>query len=158
MDYVYRPYERKTKLVRTTDPKMSLPDARVRQMLEGFEKHIDSYRASLNNEGIWLFLATLGCWGVENYTFRVWAVWITFGLFVHRVFLGVEDKRSVSDIMRDLTETIKRDLPYDLQQERLNDLGVLVKKKLSVASHIKSTLIYIMCFVYLVLSFLHFVK
>ncbi|WP_447880479.1 hypothetical protein [Serratia fonticola] len=39
-------------------------DEIIKNKILEYEVHIDEYRSLVNTEGVWLFLATLGCWGV----------------------------------------------------------------------------------------------
>lgn len=34
--------------------------------IKKYSAHIDRFRARANTHGIWLFIATLGCWGVTE--------------------------------------------------------------------------------------------
>ena len=46
----------------------------IEEELFALRQYINEYRTALNTEGIWLFLATLGCWSVTN-------IFLPFGAF-----------------------------------------------------------------------------
>lgn len=54
----------------------------IKDKLSNLESHINSYRDSLNAEGVWLFLATLGCWSVNGFWYQIIALMITFFCFL----------------------------------------------------------------------------
>ncbi|MBD6984266.1 hypothetical protein [Vibrio parahaemolyticus] len=45
------------------------------------KKSVEEFRANLNAQGVWLFLATLGCWSVQGKGFQLAAITITFYIF-----------------------------------------------------------------------------
>ena len=61
--------------------------------ISDFKEHIKNYRTNLNNEGVWLFLACLGCWGIPNEDMRNASFIITLILFFYRGYLLSDDKR-----------------------------------------------------------------
>lgn len=129
----------------------------IKQKLVDYEAHIDAYRASLNTEGVWLFLATLGCWSVNHAALQLYAIAITFVLFSHRIYSKFSDKRSFSSITKDLEKTIKTELEEgETQKALLHDLRQICDIKLAIKSYLKSTLIFLLCYSFLVLSLWHF--
>lgn len=128
----------------------------IKQKLADYEAHIDAYRASLNTEGVWLFLATLGCWSVGHAPSQLYAIAITFVLFSHRIYSKLSDKRPFSSITKGLEETIKTELEEgDTQKARLHDLHQIRDIKLATTSHLKSTAIFLLCYSFLGLTLWH---
>lgn len=39
--------------------------ATIEEELQALRNHIKTYRETLNDEGVWLFLVALGCWSVS---------------------------------------------------------------------------------------------
>lgn len=74
----------------------------IQVKIEQFEKHIGAYHHSLGMEGIWLFLATLGCWSVNEHMIQILALLISIGLFGFRVDMKREDSRSFPEIEKKL--------------------------------------------------------
>lgn len=132
-------------------------DRNLRAMLRRFERSVDRYRLVLNNEGVWLFLAVLGCWGVPDPGFQIAATWIALIIFGYRIYSDLHDQQSFSRMQRELREAISLDLPFgETQQARLKELEEMVKRKLSWPAALKSTAIYVMCYGFLVLSLCYF--
>lgn len=135
---------------------MQIKNEEIKQKLAAYEAHIDAYRASLNTEGVWLFLATLGCWSVSHKPFQLYAIVITFILFSHRIYSKLSDKRPFSSITNDLEKIIKTELEEgDTQKARLRDLDQIRDVKLSTNSHLKSTAIFLLCYSFLIVTLWH---
>lgn len=119
--------------------------------LSEFESNIDRYRDSLNKEGVWLFLATLGCWSVNNPPIQLFAISITGILFTYRIYSKLSDKRAFPTIIKDLEIIIRTKLEEgDTQKERLHDLQQIRDVKLSTVNHLKSTGIFLLCYLFLI--------
>lgn len=122
----------------------------IEEKLEEFKAHIDSYRDSLNTEGVWLFLATLGCWSVTNQALQLLAFLITGALFAHRVYSKLSDRRPFSRIVAELEGLIKMEsLPTDTQKARLYDLQIIQKDRLAILKQLKATKIFLACYFFL---------
>jgi hypothetical protein len=129
------------------------PKELIAAKLTDFEAHIETYRASLNTEGVWLFLTTLGCWSVTYPKLQLLALLITAFLFGHRIYSKLSDKRSFSKIVKDLEATIFTELdPGDSQKARLYELEKIKSTKLTMFSHLKATPIFFVCYTFLSLS------
>jgi len=119
----------------------------IKQKLSELESHIDDYRTSLNTEGIWLFLATLGCWSVNHDFSQAFALMITFILFSYRIYSKASFRVSFSTNIKTLEDQIKTQITQeDTQKARLHDLQQIQSKKLSTFQHIKQTAIFLMCY------------
>ena len=72
-----------------------------------YSAHIDRFRARANTHGIWLFIATLGCWGVTEPSIRILAFVMLFFIFLfllHGSFPG--EKRTFKKIHDDIKNKI----------------------------------------------------
>ena len=86
--------------------------------IKNFHQHVITHREIFNYEGIWLFLATLGCWSVPGFFLKIVAFLITLGLFA----INTDKKLSVIGFLpRD--ETIKQ------IREQVNELSVPASSK-----------------------------
>lgn len=63
--------------------------------IEKYSTHIDRFRARANTHGIWLFIATLGCWGVTEPIFGYWhsLFFSLFFCFFYTVAFQVKSER-----------------------------------------------------------------
>lgn len=53
----------------------------ILKQIKKYSAHIDRFRARANTHGIWLFIATLGCWGVTEPSIRILAFVMLFFIF-----------------------------------------------------------------------------
>ena len=99
--------------------------------LQKFSQDIDDWHEKANIEGIWIFLATLGCWGVTNNILLFVALIIVFFIFIYLLSKGTEFKGSFDMQFRKLE---KKYLKYD--SEKHTDFAVRLreirKEKLSI--------------------------
>ena len=78
-------------------------DESILTEVEKYSAHIDRFRSRANTHGIWLFIATLGCWGVTDPYIRMLAfimLFIIFLFLLHGSFPG--EKRTFKKIHDDI--------------------------------------------------------
>jgi len=123
----------------------------VKKEIYEFELHIDNFWRALNTEGVWLFIATLGCWSVDQKWAQIFAIIITFSIFTYRISSKQDDKRTFSKITKDIENKIKNKLKKneDTMKARLHDLNEIKNVKLSTKNSIKSNLMFLMCYSFL---------
>jgi len=56
---------------------------------EQFAQKVKIYNVNVNQSGVWLFLATLGCWSINDHGMRGAAILCTFMIFSHQLFTGI---------------------------------------------------------------------
>lgn len=94
--------------------------------------HIHHYRSALNEKGIWLFLATLGCWSVNNTHMQILAFLTTFILFSTQLTESQKEKRTVPSLVEVVKDRItKDDLDNETRNKLLFDLKALQDDLLS---------------------------
>ena len=130
----------------------------IESQISDFKNHIKQYQETINTEGIWLFLAVLGCWGVTYEVMQKTAFIMTMIIFSFRVYQKLEDTRSFKEIYLYIEEQIKEsNLNEDIKKARLYDLNRIKNKNLRLSKIVQSSSIFIICFVYTVFSMaLHF--
>lgn len=104
----------------------------VDEALKAFGTHIIEYRRVLHDEGIWLFLSTVGCWGVPHPIFQSVAYGITVVLFGERVKSRYTERKSFTKLAKALETRIERE--SDEAAVRIRQLVLLEqlrKKQLS---------------------------
>lgn len=89
--------------------------------IDSFSANIRQYHESLNYEGIWLFLAALGCWSVVGVIYVAFALVATFLLFAWRLNEKRIEKRTFSKVIKALEERINQELPYNDHRTGLLD-------------------------------------
>lgn len=127
-------------------------DEIIRKKICEYEIHIDEFRTSVNTEGVWLFLATLGCWSVEQGFAQFYAIVITFIMFTYRIHAKLKDNRPFSKIEKDIEEWINSNLDGDTQKARLYDISEIKRRKHSLIYVFKSSPIFILSYSFVILT------
>lgn len=60
----------------------------IANRIDELHEEIESYHHNLNMEAVFLFLASLGCYGISNDYLKIAALFITFLLFVSNLILS----------------------------------------------------------------------
>lgn len=87
--------------------------------IDKYRDQIDRHFASLNKQGIWLFLATLGCWSVETGPYRHVAFGMAFFLFFWFFFHEKQIKGELATNLENLKKGIEYALPYGSPRDDL---------------------------------------
>lgn len=125
----------------------------IRIQITDFKQSIKNYQKNLNNEGVWLFLAALGCWGIPNHKMQSVAFVISIFLFFYRVYLQADEVSSFGQTYKYLkTQIDDSNLDADIKKARLYDLERIKNKELSLLKILKSNSVFIMCFFFTVIS------
>lgn len=124
--------------------------------IEEFSANIRQYHASLNDEGVWLFLAALGCWSVTGGAYVAMSLLATFLLFAWRLNEKRIEKRGFSKVIKSLRERIDKGLPYDERRtDLLNRLQELQGAELSVRKVMRSAWPFLISWFFFGATFLH---
>lgn len=97
--------------------------------LEQFAQKIKSYNLHVNKSGVWLFLATLGCWSItENLLMRYVATVCTFLIFSHQLFTGIDGFKLFSTRLAEMEKRIAES-EWDIKSQKALRLDILELKK-----------------------------
>ena len=130
----------------------------INKKIGEFKANISQYHSALNDEGVWLFLSALGCWGVSDNRFKFVALLITLFLFGWRVHERREEKRSFSAVIKSLEEEVNDRLQED-EVSRDATLYKLIKLKedqLSFGRVIRSAWPFILAWAFFGSTFIYF--
>ncbi|MBZ6543021.1 hypothetical protein FMJ66_12470, partial [Klebsiella pneumoniae] len=122
--------------------------------IKKYSAHIDRFRARANTHGIWLFIATLGCWGVTEPSIRILAFVMLFFIFLfllHGSFPG--EKRTLHPLPQHIKKPIVDNLPPETPPERFHDLLIVFSPRKSLVGILKSTFIFVSCYGFYFVSF-----
>lgn len=104
----------------------------IDEALLALKRYIKDYRAALNNEGIWLFLSTVGCWGVPQPAFQIAAYVLTVFLFGKRMSSRQVEEKSFSKLASDLESRINASAgSSEIRTRHLLELVALKQNQLS---------------------------
>jgi hypothetical protein len=135
---------------------VSVENARVVMDIAFYNKNINNFRYQSNIQGIWLFTATLGCWGVSTPWVQVMAALSLLLIFVFLINDEVCDKRTFRQIKKDIENKIEASLSGDTRMARLYELQSVEKERASLVMIIKKSPIFIVCYVFYAVSLVHF--
>ncbi len=122
------------------------------------QQHVADYRAALNQEGVWLFLATLGCWSVSNHILQFFAFLVAVMLFGERAKNRVKETRSFPKLVKALEARIVELLPEgDARKARLYDLSQFQETEMSALNSFKNTKIFFLCWSFYGASFVYLI-
>ncbi len=126
------------------------------EYIKNYSKHIDEFRTQANSQGIWLFISTLGCWSVNIPLIQVIAAVLLFCIFIFNSKQDMTDKRAFHKIEKDIEKDIDSNLTGDARKARLYDLGLVEEYRKSIIPVLKTSPIFIVCYIFYSISFLVF--
>lgn len=128
----------------------------IEKEFDAFRAHIVHYRKVLNDEGVWTFLATLGCLGVTSGPLRMMAFGVTVILFGERFSKRISDRRSFSRLITEIENRIDELVPEgDVKKARLFDLAAIKRQELSTWRAVRNSTAFLLSWIFLTLSFAH---
>jgi hypothetical protein len=126
----------------------------IEEELEALRHHVAHYRNVLNDEGIWLFLATLGCWGVTFGPIRLVAFGLAIAIFGKRMSIRSTETRTFSELAVAIEKKIDALIPEgDTRKARLYDLASYRKTELSTLKSLRNTSSFLMSWCFFAISF-----
>ena len=128
----------------------------VEEAIQALRAHVREYRRAINDEGIWLFLTTLGCWSVSGKPFQIGAIVITIALFGRRLQDRLSDRRPFSKMIAAIRERVEIELEDgDAKKARLYELIQLERTDLSLVSTFKEGWVFLVCWGFLTITLAH---
>lgn len=129
-----------------------------KEQIKNLKREIEKFHAISNNEIIWLFAATIGCWGIpdEHPIYQLVAFMISFIIF----FSSVKEKLGEIKPFKEKIVAIKNQLLLNMSIEsdfvkaRFFDLQEIENKYFSVKYFINDNKIFFMCWMFCGLSLL----
>ena len=128
----------------------------ILEHIKNYSKHIDEFRTQANSQGIWLFISTLGCWSVNIPLIQIIAAFLLFCIFIFNSKQEMTDKRTFHKIEKDIENDIDSNLTGDTKKARLYDLGLVEEYRKSIIPVLKTSPIFIVCYIFYSISLLVF--
>ncbi|MBX3628157.1 MAG: hypothetical protein KF892_24315 [Rhizobacter sp.] len=126
----------------------------VEDALKAFRAHILNYRKVLNDEGIWLFLSTVGCWGVPQPMYQLVAYDMTVMLFGARMKSRYTERQSFTELGEILEGRIGRETSDPGERaKQLLLLEQLRKSNLSGLRPLRTIKVFFFCWLFYGASF-----
>jgi biopolymer transport protein ExbB/TolQ len=82
----------------------------MKQEIDSLHTDIKAWHATLNTQGVWLFLATLGCWSVPTSVVRVFALFLVAALFLWLALQTRSDRRSFPKRIAELRAKVETEI------------------------------------------------
>ena len=121
----------------------------IEEELAALQVHVAEYRKALNDEAVWLFLATLGCWSVTNGLFQFASLGLAVMLFGKRMTDRFIDNRSFTKLVKTIEQRIAQVVPIeDSRKARLFDLAAFQKNEMSVLQSLKGAWAFLLCWLF----------
>jgi hypothetical protein len=124
--------------------------------IDKFQSDLHQYRSILNDEGIWLFLATLGCWGVEKGWFQLAACIATLIIFSKRIKRFPVAQNSFAKTIELLDNRIELEVELPSNKQRLQAKLRVVKEALvEYGSAMRMNVVFWICWTFFGASLLY---
>ncbi|WP_261242410.1 hypothetical protein [Serratia entomophila] len=132
-------------------------DDSIENRIVNYRKYIDTFRSEANTHGIWLFIATLGCWGVTQPIIRLIATFVLLFIFFYLIDSKKEEKRPFQIIESEIEELINVQFNGDEKKARLYDLNESSNYRRSVRNILKSSPLFLVCYTFYIISLIYFI-
>ena len=130
----------------------------IESELERLRIHIREYTILLREEGVWLFIATLGCWSVNWWVLQLPAIALTFGLFLHRFFGKLTNRKTFRTLIEGLKSRIEAEAVNDqARKAHLYDLIQVQQVDLVEAQSLRQSWVFWACWFFCCASLIYFI-
>ena len=122
-------------------------------------RQIDDYWKSLNIEGVWLFVTTLGCWSVSEKSLCIFALFISAAIFVIRIYVRLPIKETFLSQIEELQSSVKgsAEVEDSVKNQYIVEIENIKNKKLSILNSLSNVVVFGMCFMFWAFTFNHFI-
>ncbi|ELK5320542.1 hypothetical protein Q6699_004181 [Vibrio vulnificus] len=125
--------------------------------IEDLRAQISNRYNALNLEAIWLFVATLGCWSVNEQIIQMIALIIVLLFFSTKVSKDKKYDTTFIQISKDIRADLEMSvLEGDVKKARIHELDDVVRNHLGLTSIYKSTPIFLLGYGFWALSLMTF--
>jgi hypothetical protein len=126
----------------------------IHEDIEALKLHIRDHRLALNDGGIWLFLAILGCWSVNNDLMQRVAFVIAFILFFTQMMNRLKEKRSIQELIQNIKNRISEsDLDTQSMNKVIFDLKAIEDDELSASRTLREGFPFMLSWLFFALTF-----
>ncbi|EGR1146030.1 hypothetical protein WM008_23080 [Vibrio vulnificus] len=113
--------------------------------IEDLRGQITTRYNTLNLEAIWLFVATLGCWSVDQSIIQMTALILVLVFFSSKVSKDKKFDSTFAKVLKDIKFDLEESvLEGDVKKARLHELDDIDKNLLGLRSIYKSTPMFLM--------------
>ncbi|HFQ5438710.1 TPA: hypothetical protein ACGUMO_004534 [Vibrio vulnificus] len=113
--------------------------------IEDLRGQITTRYNTLNLEAIWLFVATLGCWSVDQPIIQMFALILVLIFFSSKISKDKKFESTFAKVLKDIKFDLEESaLEGDAKKARLHELDDIDKNLLGLRSIYKSTPMFLM--------------
>jgi hypothetical protein len=124
--------------------------------LNALNAHIDSYRLTLKEESVWLFLATLGCWSVTQRWLQAVGFFIAIAIFAARIKERSTESKSFPKLFSELELRISELAESEYEKKAgLYDLINIKKTTLSGLEPFRKSFLFMINWFFLAASLIY---
>lgn len=120
--------------------------------VENYMSKVENFHIASENAAIWLFLGTIGCWGVEDMKFRITSFFVIFLLFIYQLVNFKKDNNIYKRFDHELTDLIDEIYSTNsidkYKDELLNKLLLFKKENFGWFGFIKKGGVFTICLLY----------
>lgn len=116
---------------------------------------IDTYNKLLNNFGVWVFLATLACWSVENTYIQLIALIFSFIIASHQLITQLPSLRLFRRREASLSKKIEHAPVSEKYRKKLYFQLSLAVKKASISNQLLGHPAYYLSMIFICISLYH---
>lgn len=125
------------------------------QRIAEIKDYINGHYTNLDVHALWLFVATLGSWSIDNPYIQLLSMVIIFFLFFSLVFDNHKDLRPFKEVLTELEQEIKDSpLTGDAEKARYHEISEIKRQLLGFKSVIYLTPKFLVCYSFWGLSLL----
>lgn len=121
--------------------------------LANLENDMKNWGKILNEEGIWLFLATLGSWSIPIFWLQILAFLIVIFFFFLNANSRMQNRLSFPKQIKNLEEKIVNEFKDEKEQKALLYDLLQIKKQNDDIKNIKYILPYLVSLIFWIISF-----
>lgn len=120
----------------------------IQEEIRTLELEVQKFNKISNNEIVWLFLATIGCWGIptDHPFVRLIAFFIIFFIFMSRLKTALGDSKPFKKRIQEIIDRLQKDTleENDFTKARLYELDKIRTDYLTTSSILKINWIFFM--------------
>lgn len=125
--------------------------------IEDLRGQITTRYNTLNLEAIWLFVATLSCWSVNQSIIQLIALILVLVFFTSKISKDKKFESTFVKVLKDIKFDLEKSvLEGDVKKARLHELDDIDKNLLRLSSFYKSTPMFLMGYGFWIVSLLTF--
>lgn len=127
----------------------------IKARIEDYKSKVKNFHNASDDAAIWLFLATVGCWGIEEMKFRIAGFFVIFLLFIYQLIKFKNNNNIYKRFDDEITELIHEINTIPNLENYKDELLHFKKENFGWFGLIKKGGVFIICILYSYYSFIY---